>query len=376
MSKFRNIYLAPVAILVILLIDMYRSSKLSITFTIGNDFISLNGSHKTASIVDQNQNGTHLMQHGNQSTVANKKENENPSSTMEEKIVLITFLLGREAAMNRPFRLFVESARTAGVDFAVVGDSQLPYELPDNFQFFNITWNAFVGRAFERLANGKEVTKLRKADPSYKIRDFKPVMGYLFPEIVDGYSFWGHIDNNMLCGNLAKFLPQDLLQSNDIISGNPNVLAWNAFMLYRNIPVVNELFKLAPRPVKDSLLNRGYHHFDAWRPTIREKFENLTMTGIIRNEGPRLGLRVHSGTTGEYLTDGHECPRKYSSEERIPQWCGECVYDQGKLLRGTDGKELALCHLYASKDTQQYHDSLRSDEKLQHLIETRQFRWG
>lgn len=36
----------------------------------------------------------------------------------------------------------------------------------------------------------------------YKLCDFKPAYGFLFPEIIKRYDFWGHGDIDVVYGNI------------------------------------------------------------------------------------------------------------------------------------------------------------------------------
>ena len=119
--------------------------------------------------------------------------NTTTNNNSHQKLIILTYAFGEKTAEKGAFRLFIESCRNAGIDFAIIGDVQLPYELPDNFQHFHISWDGFVDLIFQKIRDGNETTKLRKAG-FRKMCDFTPLMGYLFPEVVNGYDWWGHID--------------------------------------------------------------------------------------------------------------------------------------------------------------------------------------
>ena len=43
-------------------------------------------------------------------------------------------------------------------------------------------------------------------DHPYKLCDYKPAYGYIFPEYTKGYDYWGHCDmTDCIFGNLRKF---------------------------------------------------------------------------------------------------------------------------------------------------------------------------
>ena len=182
----------------------------------------------------------------------------------------------------------------------------------------------------------------------------------------------------MLVGNFTKYITQEMLQNNDIISGDNAQPAWGPLTLFRNTPVVNELFKLCPEPLERNLLNRGNVFFDEWGNNNMQKRFNFSMAGIIKNEGPRLGLRVSNFPHQKaIIRDKRECLFKYGNkDENIPAWCNECIYNKGKLILGRNGHEVLLCHFHASKKRPQHEESLKNKKKLENLVAMQRFRSG
>ena len=291
------------------------------------------------------------------------------------KVVMMTYRFGKAANEKRPFRLFLESMGTSGVDLVIVGDNPPSYHIPDNIRYYNISWDGFVDRVYREVFDNVPPTgKLRKAGVR-KICDFKPLMAFLFPELIQGYDWWGTIDNDMLVGNFTKFLNEKQIWNYDIISGKKEHVAYGPFMLYRNIPAINELFKLVPVPPEDVFDDGGYHFFDEWRNN-NKLLRNNSMHGILLNEAPKLGLRVERGI-GNIYWDKDECPFKYGYDN-IPEQCGECIYQHGKLYKGLDGMEVLYCHFHAAKKWLPplgHHDeSLNDDTKIENLVKLNEFR--
>ena len=56
----------------------------------------------------------------------------------------------------------------------------------------------------------------------YKLCDFKPAYGFLFPELIKGYDFWGHGDIDVVYGNIRDFITDEVMQGFDIISPRPD----------------------------------------------------------------------------------------------------------------------------------------------------------
>ena len=76
----------------------------------------------------------------------------------------------------------------------------------------------------------------------YKICDFRPAYGIIFSDILKSYDFWGHIDEDVILGNLKKFITQKVLEKNDIITLRHDYLV-GCCTLYKNERKINLLFK-------------------------------------------------------------------------------------------------------------------------------------
>lgn len=104
----------------------------------------------------------------------------------------------------------------------------------------NIKHFEFSINDFEHLVRIKLKLTI-KLQNAYKLCDFKPAFGKLFEDFIQAYEFWGYIDNDMLLGNLKKFISEDFLSKNDIISSEPDFMA-GSFSLFRNVNKVNTMF--------------------------------------------------------------------------------------------------------------------------------------
>jgi len=58
---------------------------------------------------------------------------------------------------------------------------------------------------FKNNANSKLGFRVALNTP-YKLNDFKPAYGFLFPEIFSQYDFWGHADIDMVYGNIRGIM--------------------------------------------------------------------------------------------------------------------------------------------------------------------------
>ena len=77
---------------------------------------------------------------------------------------------------------------------------------------------------------------------SPKVWDYRCALGLLYEDEIKDYDFWGHVDFDMVFGDVNKFLPDSMLSELEVYSGH-NEYVCGCFSLYRNTHVVNSLFQ-------------------------------------------------------------------------------------------------------------------------------------
>lgn len=128
--------------------------------------------------------------------------------------------------------LFAQSLkRNPDFDFLIIGDAVPDLPEIENVQVVVTTLTDLKARFSSGL--GVEVALTR----AYKLCDFRPMYGDLFAEYVEGYPFWGYADNDMVFGDLSRFLTEDILAKHDKIFSRGHLT------LYRNTPKMNLLFQ-------------------------------------------------------------------------------------------------------------------------------------
>jgi hypothetical protein len=122
------------------------------------------------------------------------------------------------------------------VDFYIITDNQEKIEnMPENVTIVFKTLHEIKVSASEKLGFTVNI------DYPYKLCDFKPAYGFLFPEIIEGYDFWGINDIDIVFGSIRTFMTQRILQKYDIISSRHDYIT-GSFCLFRNNEYVNQLF--------------------------------------------------------------------------------------------------------------------------------------
>jgi hypothetical protein len=135
------------------------------------------------------------------------------------------------------FPLFIHSCGyNPTVDFILITDNKEAIaNKPGNVIIVEKSLQAIREIASERLGFTVNI------DYPYKLCDFKPAYGYIFPEIVAGYDFWGMADIDIVYGNIRTFMTEELLAEYDVISSRHDYIT-GSFCLFRNCGRVNTLF--------------------------------------------------------------------------------------------------------------------------------------
>lgn len=97
----------------------------------------------------------------------------------------------------------------------------------------------------QRLPVLEAIANISSDNPSYyKVIDLKPMFGVLFKHHLRHFKFWGHCDNDLIFGDLRKFLYPKLLEANDVLSpmkpkgrrvGKPYLRTWGPLTVYRPV---------------------------------------------------------------------------------------------------------------------------------------------
>lgn len=154
---------------------------------------------------------------------------------MELKIGIITCWYG-PYPWYMPY--FIHSCTyNPSIDFIIItaNKEEIPNK-PENVIIIYKTIEEIKAIASQKLGFAVNI------DCPYKLCDFKPAYGFLFPEIVKGYDFWGHGDIDVIYGNIRDFMTDEILNTYDVISSRHDYIT-GTFCLFRNNKQMNCLFK-------------------------------------------------------------------------------------------------------------------------------------
>lgn len=135
------------------------------------------------------------------------------------------------------FPYFIHScSHNRTIDFIIITNNQHPIpNKPKNVKIINKTLEEIILIASEKLGFKVNI------DYPYKLCDFKPAYGFLFPELLKRYDFWGHGDIDVVYGDIRNFMTDEILNDNDIISSRHDYIT-GTFCLFRNNKQINNLF--------------------------------------------------------------------------------------------------------------------------------------
>ncbi len=109
--------------------------------------------------------------------------------------------------------------------------------------------------------------------------DYRCAFGLLYADVLAPYAWWGHTDADCVYGRLDHFVTDDKLERCDIYTDCAYDYVSGPFSLYRNVPVVNDLFLEAPewhdqltRPDTTGWVEKGYS--DVAKANVRVAIED------------------------------------------------------------------------------------------------------
>lgn len=226
------------------------------------------------------------------------------------KIAILTCWYG---AYPRYFTYFIHSCSyNPTIDFYIITDNLQSIDCkPENVIIIHKTVNEIIKAATIKLGFTASI------DNPYKLNDFKPAYGFVFPEIVEKYDFWGHSDLDIIYGNIREFLNDEMLSRYDFISLRHDYTT-GCFCLYRNNKKINTLF-MRSKDYKLVLSSPQHFCFDecnfAWAElrngksileleTPIESFTHVVKRAALKNEiEAHFDFILIEGRTGRVVFD-------------------------------------------------------------------------
>lgn len=177
----------------------------------------------------------------------------------------------------------------------------------------------------------------------YKICDYKPMIGYLFEDILAGYDYWGYCDLDMIFGDIRKYLSDKLINNYDKIFNKGHLT------LYKNDADMRELFKTNLK------YTEGINYKEAYRTNLSCYFdEHLGMERICEKKN----LKVYKNDDNIIdIIPGLQEFIAYNSWVKCI-----CEWDKGKLYCIDENKKRKEC-LYVHFQKRKFDINLISYER-------------
>jgi len=138
------------------------------------------------------------------------------------------------------------------IDFYIITDNQVEIQnKPDNLIIINKTLDEIKAIATKKLGFNVSL------EYPFKLNDFKPAYGFLFPEVFKNYSYWGQCDLDIIYGDIRSFLNEEMINSYDYLSMRHDYTT-GCFSLYQNNEKMNTFF-MRSKDYKFVL-----SHYDSW----------------------------------------------------------------------------------------------------------------
>lgn len=180
-------------------------------------------------------------------------------------IALIILYFGKWPAWSN---FFLKSCTTnSDIKFLIFTDNAPHLKSSKNIQFIDFNVNNFNELASHKLGLSLDVKQ------PYKICDFRPAFGLIFEDYFQGFSFWGHIDIDIIFGSISRFITKEILNYYDIITARKEYIVGH-FTLFRNCARINQLFKES-QSYQTIFQSPDYMGFDecgfSWWPLLKGK---------------------------------------------------------------------------------------------------------
>lgn len=279
-----------------------------------------------------------------------------PLSTTKKSICLLGFFFGKKPQF---FNLFVESCRyNWSVEFILFTDFIYPDTAP------NVNIITFSLDDFNKLASKNLGIDVKVNNP-IKVCEFRPAFGVIFHDYIEKFDFWGTIDNDLVFGDIRRFITDSLLTENDIITSREEYLV-SHFTMYRNTERINKLFLSSSDYRKiftDNVyynfeecnflwwyLIAGYSIFDKGLQEIRKYFDrNIeSITHVVHEAMRERKLKCYFETLMEEQDELDEAGK-------MRPWVEELQWHEGTLTRLSDGNELMYFHIHFLKNSPDFY---------------------
>lgn len=259
--------------------------------------------------------------------------------------------------------LFLLTAgRNASVEFVFLCDRPAPPGLPANVRWVHRP----IGEVIDQLAD--RLGLALALEGAYKLVDFKPTFGVTLADELAGFDFWGHVDCDLVLGDLRSFATPEVLAGHDLVMFRGRGFVHGPLALYRNCERVNRLFERAP-DWRETLTDPHTRSFTemAHRDRIRTsasppeeraaRGERVSMTDVAFDAADTGDIRIYDEDhVNESPTDRFPVALRYEDGHLFDEApLLERYHDRSLVVRPQLGeREIAYFHLLFAKQDRRF----------------------
>ncbi|MFB5454758.1 DUF6625 family protein [Enterococcus avium] len=196
---------------------------------------------------------------------------------MKNKIAIVIAYFGKLPEYNE---LFIRSCFDQSFDLLFFTDQKL--DSKKNIKVYQMSFSDFkaiIQKKFEFPV---------KLNKPFKFVDFRPAIGYIFEDYLEGYDFWGHCDNDQIFGKFSHFITDEILNSYDKLYQNGHLT------LYRNSYNNNRIFFKNEGMNYKEAFTKDYNFVFDEIEGIQKKYELLGIPTYQKNNFFDLSFKYYS----------------------------------------------------------------------------------
>lgn len=235
-------------------------------------------------------------------------------------------------------------AKNPTINWLFITDCDVPEVYSNNVVFVTTTMELL-----NKKINGVLETKVPLTPR--KLCDIRPAYGRIFQEYIKEYDFWGFCDVDIVWGDIRKFISDEMLCNNDILSSRKEALSGH-FTILRNIGWLNDYYKTIPN--YEYLISQKKY---MW---IEEQVLTKHLHSQMNNEkAPKVFWPT--------ILCNQENGRDSHQEYYLDKW----LWKEGKMLELKNGKpinEVMYLHFINWKRTMKFSEVEYSDQPKQFYI--------
>jgi len=146
-----------------------------------------------------------------------------------EKIILFMAYYGK---LPNYFKIWLKAIEfNNSIDFCIITDCiDESQELPTNVNLLYLSYEDFKFKIQNKFNFKISIKNFGR------ISQFRPAFAYIFPEVVEGYQYWGFIECDLIPGDIRAFITDDILKTHD------KIFKLGHFQIFKNNEKMNTLF--------------------------------------------------------------------------------------------------------------------------------------